>query len=159
MTDAQPRATTEVRVASSRTRTARNALPMPTPLSVTGVGLAGHLVEYYLGVPQRPAEHPAFPASSAVIPFADIGLQVYLRLNADNVKVVLVLDFGENVDLARIELYGNPLLPPVDDSSGPVFNFGVPRAVAVAVSEEPFETADFHRRVNRGTFYGDVVDG
>jgi hypothetical protein len=159
VTDAQPRAIAEMRVASSRTRTARNALPMPTPLSVTGVGLAGHIVEYHLGAPQRPAEHPAFPGSSAVIPFADVGLQVYLRLNADNVNVVLVLDLGENVDLARIELYGNPLLPPVDDSSGPVFNFGVPRAVAIAVSEESSETADLHRRLNRGTFYGDVVDG
>ena len=159
MSPLQPRAAAELRIASSRTRTARLPLPLPTPLSVSGVGLAGNLVDYYLGPPQQPASVPSFPGHSVRYGFDNVALQLYLRVKRDDAKVVLVLDFGRNVDLARIELYGNPLVPPIDDSSGPVGNFGLPRAVAVAVSEQPFELADLHGRIEPGTFYGDIVDG
>lgn len=159
MSARQPRGTAEIRVASSRTRTARTPLPMPTPITISGVGLAGNIVDFHLGSPQRPAEHPAFPGTTIQYPFDDLALQVYLRLKADQAKVILVLDFGRNVELARIELYGNPLLPPIDDATGPLSNFGIPRAIAVGVSEEAFEEADLHRRMERGTFYGDLVDG
>lgn len=159
MSARQPRAAGELRLASSRTRTARKPLAMPTPITITGVGIAGNLLDFHLGAPTHPAEHPAFPGHTVRYPFDDVALQLYLRLKADQAKILLILDLGANVDLARIELYGNPLLPPIDDASGPTANFGVPRAIAVGVSEEPFELADLHRRIERGTFYGDLIDG
>ena len=93
----QPRAAAELRIASSRTRTARLPLPLPTPLSVSGVGLAGNLVDYYLGPPQQPASVPSFPGHSVRYGFDNVALQLYLRVKRDDAKVVLVLDFGRNV--------------------------------------------------------------
>jgi hypothetical protein len=127
---------------TSRTRTARAALPRPTVYALTGFGFE----DLYAGAPVARPANPAFPDATASLPLAPVALQVFAAAPSANAEFSLVLDLGRNVDLARIELYGNPLLPPLDDHGRSVFNFGIPRGLAAAIGPERRAGLDLHNR-------------
>lgn len=157
MTAILSRAPQILRRATSRTRTARAPFATPSAAWVFGFEPAS-FEELYAGPPDVAPLNPKFPGHTAALPFADAAVQVYARADRQLSFVLLLIDLHANRDLARIELYGNPLLPPDDQGGRPVHNFGLPTTVGMAVREQPFQLPDLHRRQQRGTFYGDFAE-
>jgi hypothetical protein len=127
-----PVAPAALRRTTSRTRTA------PTALNPTVYSLHGSPFDVlYAGPPTIPAIAPAYPGLQVSYPTAPPAIQVFATTASTTASVALILDLGRNVDVARIELYGNPLLPAFyGDDGRPVFNFGLPRAIGVAIGED-----------------------
>jgi hypothetical protein len=145
-----------LRRASSRTRTARIPISKPHVSVVYGFP-PGNFNELYAGPPQVAPENPQFPGHTVELPFADAAVQVRSRSTSQLALVLLMIDLGENRDLSRIEFYGNPLLAPDISAGRPRANFGLPRAVGVAVREQGSSFVDLHRRTERARFYGDLM--
>ena len=152
------RAPSEVRLSTSRTETARRPLARPQPVSVQCNPIEAYL-DSHVGVPQRPPLNPLFPGITLDLPFVDVAIQFQMLLASAEAMAFLTLDLGENQDLARIELYGNPLLCPISNGEPPVQNFGLPRRLHILISEEDFTQSDLHRRDERGNFYGSDLTG
>jgi hypothetical protein len=146
------RAGSEFRLSTSRTETARIPLAMPVPVYLLPTPVTA-LLDVYTGPPVFTPANAAFPGHTVQLPFADCGLQLQVMLADPKGMVFLTVDLGSNRDLARIELYGNPLLSPVTGQEKPVHNFGVPRRIHVLTTEEEFFQADLHRQQQRGQFY------
>ena len=128
--------------ATSRTRTGRHPLSPVTVWRVTG---QGDIRMLYAGPVQIPAMAPILPGSVAY-PFTAEAVQVMAWAGSGDAIVVVMLDLGAEYDVARIELYGNLLLPPEEANGRPLYNFGVPRRVVVAVAEEATPYTDLHRQ-------------
>lgn len=153
----RPRGASALRLAPSRTRTG------PEPLS--HVSLTLDLLPnvpadaLYAGPPALTATVATLPGQSVATPFADRGIQVSARFSGTVPRaLVVVVDLGANRDVARIELYGNLLLPPAFAGARPVHNFGIPRSLVVSAMEEEHEITDRHRRSEPGAFTGDERD-
>lgn len=130
--------TLPLRRAPSRTRTARRHLD--------GVAIA--LVDGAVDFSTLYAGPAVLPATAANIPGrlayrAGEAIQVHARGGAD-ASLVVVLDLGDNCDVARLELYGNLLLPPYEVEARPAVNFGLPRSLGVAVLEPLSAETDLH---------------
>src|SRR5262245_50137386 len=141
----------ELRWRASRTRTARQPLKMPHALSVSG---RGTFDELYAGTPSGAAATPRLPGLSITDPMPGAALQCLGATSDSDGAITLVLDLRRSVDVARIELYGNLLLPPVREHGRPRFNFGLPRAIAVAVSTELGSESDLHGRATPTSWPG-----
>jgi hypothetical protein len=148
----------QLRRATSRTRTARHPLAVPT-ITAVSVTHPGSVVEAYAGAVALAPASELFPGHSAVLPFTDAAVQLRMIVDRADDAVVMLLDLGQNYDVARIELYGNALQPPIDAGRRPQHNFALPRAVAFAASEEEFAEFDLHRRSETGVFPGDIAEG
>jgi hypothetical protein len=146
------RGSSELRLSTSRTETARYRLPRPTPIHISATP-ANSLFDAYVGAPTLPPVNPAFPGATMNLPFAAEAIQFFIAFTQPDPIVLLSLDLGANYDLARIELFGNPLLPPLSQNEKPAANFGLPSRIHVLVSEESFTASDLHNRDERGTFY------
>ena len=145
-----------LRRASSRTRTAK----VPTPLQAlylyptSGPASFSELYAGPVDSQRFPAVHPRFSPATVNYKFSPQALQIYAFYPSEgrpetaarqtNPGVALIADLGKSMEIARIELYGNLLLPPLDAASGPLFNFGLPRRVGVAVAEAPSFRQDLH---------------
>ncbi len=152
-----PRGPSPLRVASSRTRTA----PLPLRPASLALDLVPHVVAdaLYAGPPLAPTSCPLFPGQALEVPFADVAVQVLARFGAGAPdSVVLVVDLGADREVARLELYGNALLPPLLQGGRPVHNFGLPRTVRVGCAEAERPVADRHRRGEPGSFSSDPRD-
>lgn len=131
--------------ATSRTRTARHPL---NNLIVTQAEGSPNLSSIYAGPVIREASSP-FVSGSLICPFSAEALQIFaLSTNNEPAALMVILDLGEQHEVSRIEFYGNLLLPPVHKNGRPVHNFGLPRAMAVAVAEEFILDVDLHRRLS-----------
>lgn len=96
---------------------------------------------------------PNYPTEAALQIFAfvpaseDVPLE-QLRENVINHEaspaVDLIVDLGKPRQISRVELYGNFMLPPLDHATGPLFNFGLPRTMGIAISESRHDRVDFH---------------
>ena len=99
----------------------------------------------YAGPPAAAESLPGQVSGHAVDPpFRSSSVQVFAAFGDQRAEVALLLDLGENRDVARLELYGNLLLPPIEENGRPLGNFGLPHALAVAVVEEPWTEIDLH---------------
>ncbi len=128
--------------ATSRTRTARAPL---TGVFARQVESNVPEAPLYAGPPAAPATLIRLPGHLVDAPFAASAVQVFGTFgDRRDTRVGLLLDLAANRDVARIELYGNLLLPPVEEGGRPVHNFGLPRAVAVAVCEDIRQETDLH---------------
>ena len=144
----------------------RGAEPHPhRPIPLRPASLALDLVPHaaadalYAGPPLAPAGCPLLPGQLVVAPFPDVAVQVLARFGGGAPpKVVLVVDLGANREVARLELYGNVLLPPSLQGGRPVHNFGLPRTVRVAMAEDERALTDRHRRSEPGAFTSDARD-
>lgn len=145
-----------LRRATSRTRTAPEPLARPEVLFFYAFPFQA-FSRLYAGpvdAGQYPPTIPGLENYSINYPFTSTALQVFAFAPVpDRAAVVarelqphgyLILDLGQDVEVARLEMYGNLLLPPLAADSGPLFNFGLPRAVGVAVLEEPQLRRDLH---------------
>lgn len=129
--------------ATSRTRTARH--PLAT-LNVAHVEGTPDLGSIYAGPVARDAHSPFLPGTLRYPPMSE-ALQVYGLSEGNAASYLgLVVDLGRQCEVSRVELYGNLLLPPFFTAGQPVHNFGLPRGVAIAVSEAPIPFYDLHRR-------------
>lgn len=145
-----------LRRAPSRTRTAREPIGKPHVSGIYGIPMA-NFIELYAGPPVVAPETAQFPGHTLSVPFADAAIQVRARIASQLAIVLLLIDLGENRDLSRLEFYGNPLLAPDLQAGRPRTNFGLPRAVGVAVREHSPAFVDLHRRAERNRFYGDLM--
>ncbi|MCW5736970.1 MAG: hypothetical protein KIS73_22785 [Enhydrobacter sp.] len=145
-----------LRRAPSRTRTAREPIGKPRVSAIHGLP-PGNFTELYAGPPVAAPENPQFPGHTIGLPFAEAAIQVKARVTSQLAIVLLMVDLGENRDLSRLEFYGNPLLAPDLQAGRPRTNFGLPRAVGLAVREQSADFVDLHRRAERSRFYGDLM--
>jgi hypothetical protein len=111
--------------------------------------------ELYAGAPTDPATCSLFPGHMALPPFVGSSVRVRALGHEDadaDLSVAVMLDLGSNRDVARLELYGNPLLPPAEEGGRPVHNLGLPRALALYALEDEHDEIDLHGRVEPGVF-------
>lgn len=145
----RPPSTTPVQLerATSRTRTGPHPIDSPSVTALVPAPYGG-FSELYAGPVVQPGSVPGLPGTAAS-PFADQAVQVR-AVAADpaadpaTLFLILVLDLGQPTDVARIELYGNLLLPPVEDDGQPRHNFGLPRYVGTAVLDGDESYVDRH---------------
>jgi hypothetical protein len=144
--------------ASSRTRTARAPL---AGIFARHVDATVPATQLYAGPPEA-SRGPGPLASEWFAPaFPDASSAVQVRGlfgERQDASVLLLLDLGVNRDVSRIEMYGNLLLPPVEENGRPVYNFGLPRGVAVAVSEDPGFEVDLHGLRQLDWWHGELRD-
>ena len=139
---------------TSRTRTAK------VPIEAEAIFIYGtsEFEDLYAGpvdVNRFPPGITALSGALATYPITQGALQVFgCNPNEGRQEVIdrkpdpiiyVFVDLGKLCQISRIELYGNLLQPPVDAATGPLYNFGLPRRVSVAVAEEPRLRWDLHR--------------
>ena len=95
-----------------------------------------------------------FPGLTLQWPLREPSVALHVRSTRPESIIVLILDLGVDTDLARLELWGNPLLAAAAPGGHPEANMGLPRTLAVLGQQGAVEVADRRGRVEPGTFSG-----
>jgi hypothetical protein len=129
--------------ATSRTWTARG--PLRNVVVAQAEGTA-NLTSLYAGPVAREARGPFVPGRVSY-PISLEALQIHaVASDSALAALTVILDLGEQREIARLELYGNLLLPPVTEHGRPIHNFGLPRGLGIALAEEFRSDVDLHNR-------------
>lgn len=147
--------------ASSRTRTAHHPLARPQVIQLSPVPTLAFST-LHAGAPIWPATVPGLDGELDGLTPPESALQVLAVSNDYGLEeglLALLLDFEVPVEIARIELYGNLMLPPSEDEGRPQHNFGLPGSLSIAVREGVEETVDKHGRPVPGDWTGSAAMG